>query len=86
MNGLSILLRIFKQDGRGQTLSRTNVWLVSADVEQFYMNVNLNLAASRLEAVIKGKAQEIKGLLSIEEAKTFMTFVNRNTYFSYEDG
>ena len=65
-------------------LSRSDVWLVLADVEHFYTNVNLDLATTRLEAVMKGK-RHIKGLLSVDEARRFMTFVNKNTFLSYED-
>ena len=67
---------------KAQLLSSPNVHFVTADVEQFYTNVDLRIAKRRLEAVMKGNPH-IKGLLSVGEAVGFMDFVNNNTYFRY---
>ena len=64
-------------------MSTDNVWLVTADVEQFYTNVDLDLAKRRLAAIMKGS--KLPGLLNIDEAMTLMDFVNKNTYFLYDD-
>ena len=59
-------------------MSSPNVYFTTADVEQFYMIVNLMLAKLRLKVVMKGNPQ-FTALLSVSEAKEFMNFVNNNT-------
>lgn len=69
---------------KAKLLSGRDIHFVTADVEQFYTNVDLRLAKRRLEAVMKGNPH-IKGLLSVDETNRFMDFVNENTYFRYKD-
>lgn len=57
---------------------------VTADVEQFYIIVDLGIAKRKLQAVMKDNPH-IQGILSVSEAIRSVDFVNSSTYFTNVD-
>ena len=69
---------------RAQILSRPDTWIVTADVENFYTNVDVVTATTRCEMIMKGHP-DIKGLCTTEEVRFLMDFVNHSVFFKYQD-
>ena len=69
---------------RAQILSRLNTWIVTADVGNFYTYVDIALATTRCEMIMKGHPA-IQGFRTAEEVRFLMDFVNHFVFFKYQD-